>query len=207
MCLINTNLLSGFIRRITRIPVLFLSFLVLLMSTSCKNDDGPDNPGNSELPEEYYAGGKLGTTTINNISTAYEQPTPAVEQNGMTLAFKIGEAFFEKGFNTNPSGVRHGLGPVYVRSSCITCHPGYGHGKRVDQYRANEFGNGYLLVVFDQDTHAFVPELTGMPQTKAVDPFLPPVDEKGIRIEWREHVDQFGNKFLTVKPIALFIRR
>ena len=196
MYLINVNLLSGFMRRrITRIPVFFLSFLVLLMSTSCKNDDGPDNPGNSELPEEYYSGGKLGTTTINNISTAYEQPTPAVEQNGMALAFKIGEAFFEKGFNTNTSGMRHGLGPVYVRSSCITCHPGYGHGKRVDQYRANEFGNGYLLVVFDQNTHAFVPELTGMPQTKAVDPFLPPVDERGIRIEWREYVDQFGNKF------------
>ena len=29
----------------------------------------------------------------------------------------------------------------------MNCHPGYGHGKRVDRYRADDWGNGYLLAV------------------------------------------------------------
>ena len=47
-----------------------------------------------EYPEDYYAGGKLGTTT-NNSSTAYKQPTLAVENAGMVAAFNEGEYLFE----------------------------------------------------------------------------------------------------------------
>ena len=196
MYLINTNLLSGFMRRrITRIPVLFLFFLVLVMPTSCKNDDGPDNPGNSELPDEYYVGGKLGTTTVNNISTAYEQPTPAIDQAGMGLTFMIGESYVEKSFNTNTSGKFFGLGPVYERGSCVICHPGYGHSKRTEKINSKEYGSGYHLRMIDKDTEEFVPEMTHAVLTHAVAPFLPPVDEKGIKIDWKEHTDEFGNKF------------
>ncbi|HBG40782.1 MAG TPA: hypothetical protein DDW85_05140 [Porphyromonadaceae bacterium] len=173
--------------------IIYLTCLFALFG-SCKNDDTPDTI--TELPEEYYTGGKLGTTSVNDISTAFEQPTPAVEDNAeMSLAFQIGESFFEDEFNSNTSGVRRGLGPVYVRSSCITCHPGYGHGKRMERYSANDHGNGYLLVVVDKNTQAYVPELTGMPQTRATAPFLPAIDEKGIRMEWKEYTDEFGNKF------------
>lgn len=90
--------------------------------------------------------------------------------------------------------MRHGLGPVYVRNSCVKCHPGYGHGKRVDRYRANDHGNGYLLVVIDENDN-YISTLTGMPQTKAVEPFLPPIDEEGITIEWKDYVDEFDNQF------------
>ena len=48
--------------------------------------------------------------------------------------------------------------------------PGYGHGKRVDRYRADDWGNGYLLVVTDGKDN-YLSSLTGMPQTKAVSPF------------------------------------
>lgn len=174
--------------------LLLLCSFVLVLFFSCSEHNGNDNPPIEELSEEYYTGGRLGTTFEDGVF-AYEQPTPAVESAGMTDLFKYGEAFFEKTFVSNTSGMRHGLGPVFVRSSCITCHPGYGHGKRVDRYNASDHGNGYLLVVVDKNTHAYVPELTGMPQTRAVAPFLPPVDEKGIKIEWKEHVDEFGNKF------------
>lgn len=170
--------------------------LLMLSFNSCTNDDenGDDN-GNKNLSEEYYTGGQLGTVFDDGIF-AYKQPTTVVESSPeMLLQFKYGEAFFDKKFNTSTSGVRSGLGPVFVRSSCVTCHPGYGHGMRKTEYNADEHGNGYLLVVFDKDTEAFVPQLTGMPQTRAVSPYLPPVDERGIKLEWKNYVDEFGNQF------------
>ncbi|MDR1585483.1 MAG: hypothetical protein LBS07_04830 [Prevotellaceae bacterium] len=180
------------------LPVLFALF-------SCNGNEGGDD-NQITLSEEYYTGGKLGTffpanpdvkvPTLDDFSnSAYEQPTPAVEEVGMGTRFLYGEAYFEKEFNSNTTGVRRGLGPVFVRSSCLSCHPGYGHGKRMDRYRANDYGNSYLLVVIDKDTHAYVPELTGMPQTKAIAPFLPPIEEEGISIEWKEYADEWGNKF------------
>ncbi|GHV17236.1 thiol oxidoreductase [Bacteroidia bacterium] len=169
------------------------SFLVLVVSCSDDNNSNNGTP-DKELSEEYYSGGILGTAFIET-PFAYEQPTPVVEQSSdYSLRFKYGEAFFEDQFSTNSSGLRSGLGPAFVRSSCITCHPGYGHGKRVDRYRANDFGNGYLLVVIDENDN-YVSALTGMPQTQAVAPFLPPINESGIKIEWKEYVDEFGNKF------------
>jgi CxxC motif-containing protein (DUF1111 family) len=64
----------------------------------------------------------------------------------------------------------------------------------MERYRANDFGNGYLLVVID-DNDNYVSSLTGMPQTQAVAPFLPPINESGIDIQWKEFVDQYGNVF------------
>lgn len=144
---------------------------------------------------EWYPGGELGTT--DDVSpSAYEAQTPATDQQGLTVAFKNGETFFERNFNlsTPPFG---GLGPAWVRQSCIACHPGYGHGKRQESYQANTYGNGYLLVVYHPTAgvdeagnayaaNSYVTELTGMPQTKAAEPFLPPVDESGIHISWPE---------------------
>ncbi|MDD3062634.1 MAG: di-heme oxidoredictase family protein [Massilibacteroides sp.] len=183
---------------------IFLFFAFFIACDDDKEDDGGNEPA-LVLSEEYYTGGLLGTffpvdpekkkpEWEHFTSSAYEQPTPAVEEAGMDLDFAYGEAFFEKQFNSNISGVRHGLGPAYVRSACITCHPGYGHGKRMDRYRADDHGNGYLLVVIDESDN-YITTLTGMPQTKAVSPFLPPIDESGIKIEWKDYVDEFGNTF------------
>ena len=162
---------------------------------ACKSEKGNDGPNIEDgLSEEYYSGGRLGTV-FNETPFAYEQPTPVVEENAsMSLSFKYGEAFFEDEFTTNTEGLRRGLGPVSVRSSCITCHPGYGHGKRMDRYRAKDFGNSYLLVVTDGNDN-YVSSLTGMPQTQAVAPYLPPIDESGIDIQWLEHTDEYGNRF------------
>ena len=104
---------------------------------------------------------------------------------------------FEKSFNSNNTGVRHGLGPAYVRSSCIHCHPGYGHGKRQEDgtFNSNEIGNGYLLVVYDKDTESYVPWIAGLTQSHAVAPFKAPVDESKITITWLHYTDEWGNKF------------
>ena len=138
--------------------------------------------------EEWYPGGELGTT--DNVSAGcYEDETPAVTQMGLLEAFNKGEAFFERNYNTNTPPF-NGLGPAAVRKSCLDCHPAYGHGKRVDRYTAS-WGNGYLLVVYHptspgSDDGPYVAEVTGMPQTIGTSPFLAPIDEDQIELEWKK---------------------
>ncbi len=140
---------------------------------------------------EWYPGGELGTTD-NVLAGSYEDETPAVTAQGLTTAFNFGEAFFERDF-TYTNEPFDGLGPAMVRKSCLDCHPGYGHGQWQSSYEANTVrarGNGYLLVVYhpvdgaNSNDGPYVAEVTGMPQTMAVAPFLPPIDESQISINW-----------------------
>ncbi|MGX8690309.1 MAG: di-heme oxidoredictase family protein, partial [Bacteroidaceae bacterium] len=137
--------------------------------------------------DEWYPGGRLGTT-LNVTEGCYEDETPAVGEMGLDRAFNLGEAAFERNFTINTAPFK-GLGPAYLRTSCLDCHPGYGHGKRQDYYKAG-YGNGYLLVIYhpadgaNSDDGPYVAEVTGMPQTKAAAPFLPPIDEDRIVLDW-----------------------
>lgn len=173
---------------------------VAVALASCSDDPDliePDTNGEeTELPAWVYAGGQLGTTFMAT-SNAYEQPTKSVEEQGLYQSFKNGEALFEKPFMQNTSGVRSGLGPVYIRTSCLHCHPGYGHGKRLPegQFRTNDPDNGCLLVVYDPSTEAYVSWLAGMPQGHAVEPFKAPIDESQITVSWHDATDEWGNKF------------
>lgn len=169
---------------------------ILLAVAACaeKNGTVPETPEDiSWIAVETYAGGELGTT-FNRSASAFEDPAPAVEQAGMEYDFKQGEYFFERTFtqNTEPFD---GLGPLYLRASCLDCHPGYGHGKRMERYRWNDYGNGYLLVLYDPSDNSYLTSLTGMPQTQAVAPFKAPLDETKISIEWKEYTDEWGNEF------------
>ena len=143
------------------------------------------------LPEEWYPGGELGTT-MNTTASCYEDEAPAVPKSDLISAFKRGEMLFEHDFTEKSTASFSGLGPAYVRTSCIDCHPGYGHGKRMTKYNADQRGNGYLLVVYhpvdgaNSDDGPYIKEVTGMPQTRAVSPFLPPIDESGININWQK---------------------
>ena len=171
-----------------------LSISIFLLSAAmifggCKKKEEMVEEQLPWLEEETYAGGKLGTT-FNRSSSAYEDPAPAV---GDIAAFKYGEYLFERNFTQNTEPFK-GLGPLYIRSSCIACHPGYGHGKRMDRYAADDWGNGYLLVVTDQND-TYISSLTGMPQTKAVYPFKAPIDESQIQVNWLPYTDEWGNKF------------
>ena len=131
--------------------------------------------------EEWLPGGELGTTE----KASYSAPAPALASiSGMDEDFNVGEDFFEHLY-TIDQAPRKGLGPAWVRSSCIACHPSYGHGKRQTEYRANQIGNGYLLVIYHPDNNAYISEVTGMPQTQAMSPFKAPIDESQISIEWK----------------------
>ena len=176
--------------------VFLLGLISLPLLTSCKDDEDGESNGLGGLTpaeetfgkandvfsaEEWYPGGNLGTTEYASYSAA----APAVTNiSGMEEDFNTGEDFFEHlyTFEQNP---RKGLGPAWVRNSCIACHPSYGHGKRQTEYRANQIGNGYLLVVYHPSNNAYISELTGMPQTKAMSPFKAPIDETQIQIDWK----------------------
>ena len=147
-------------------------------------------------PEWYYTGGELGTAYLTTAN-AYEQPTPAVENAGLMTSFLNGEALFEKPFMSNHTGVRSGLGPAYVRSSCMHCHPGYGHGKRIPEghFDTKDPGNGCLLAVYNPETNGYVTWLAGMPQSHAVAPFKAPLDESKIQVKWLPATDEWGNRF------------
>lgn len=141
--------------------------------------------------EEWYPGGELGTTE-STAAHSYEVETEAITRAGLFNAFKKGELLFEHDFTQISTADFGGLGPAYVRTSCIHCHPGYGHGKRVSSYNADFRGNGYLLVVYhpvdgdNSDDGPYISEVTGMPQTRAISPFLPPIDEGGIHLSWEK---------------------
>ena len=139
--------------------------------------------------DEWYPGGLLGTAD-NVTAGCYEDEAPAVTQQGLDAEFNLGETFFERNFNSSTAPF-NGLGPASLRRSCIDCHPGYGHGKRQMSYKS-QFGNGYLLAIYhpadglNSNDGPYISEVTGMPQTQASYPFLPPLDEDQISITWHE---------------------
>lgn len=184
---------------IFKMSVTAAAALSALALASCSDDEkitNNDTPDTPERPDWYYAGGKLGTTELAT-SNVFEQPTMAVENQGLYQSFKNGEAIFEKPFMTNTEGVRGGLGPVYIRTSCTHCHPNYSHGERVSEgsYDTRDPGNGTLLVVYNPATEGYVPWLAGMPQLYAVAPFKAPVDGSKVRVSYREATDTWGNRF------------
>ncbi len=139
--------------------------------------------------DEWYPGGKLGTTE-NTGSNAYSDQTPVVDASKTLFdAFFAGEQMFERQY-TEFTAPFKGLGPASVRKSCLDCHPEYGHGKRMNQYETKYGnGNGYLLVVYHPNSEGsndgpYISEVTGMPQTQAQSPFLPPIMESGINMTW-----------------------
>jgi CxxC motif-containing protein (DUF1111 family) len=187
-----------------RLSLFILGGLLSFGLASCSDDNSNDNnivetaktdadyvgkAAGNFLAEEWFPGGELGTTA--NVSAGcYEDETPAVDNMGLMDAFSKGEAFFERNFNSGTPPF-NGLGPAAVRKSCLDCHPAYGHGKRVDRYTAT-WGNGYLLVIYhpvdgmNSDDGPYVSEVTGMPQTIATSPFVAPIDEDQIQLEWKK---------------------
>ncbi|MBQ7209875.1 MAG: hypothetical protein IJS05_03135 [Paludibacteraceae bacterium] len=186
----------------------YLSIVVAIAMVACKEtpsviEIGDPDPAKT-YSEEYYSGGKLGTV-FNATASAYEQPSPAVENGGYSFDFQMGEYFFEKNYNTNSEGAFHGLGPLAVREGCLYCHPAYGHGKRQDSYHGKTMGNGYLLVLYEKmdGQDSYLSSLTGMPQTLAYGPFKAPIDEDKIRIEWKDYTDEWGNRFSDGETYSL----
>ena len=175
---------------------LFLGVGAMMLTLTGCPSPGPNPDPDDQMPEWYYTGGELGTTT-NTSSMTFRQPTPATENAGLGQFFAQGDNIAEKDFVTNATGRQHGLGPVYVRASCQHCHPNYSHGTSIPEgtYNAKDQGNGTLLVVINPATQAYVPWLAGMPQLFGAAPFKAPLNPDMITVTWKTAVDEHGNRF------------
>ncbi|OAV71592.1 putative thiol oxidoreductase [Bacteroidales bacterium Barb4] len=188
-------------------PAFFVVF------TSCEPEDSPDIPDKdngkkvyNEANAEWFPGGKNGTVFMAS-SRAYRQPMPFIDAGaGYYTDFMRGERIFEKSFVTSEGMGYSGLGPVYIRKSCIACHPSYGgRSKRVDKFDTSDSRNGYLLMIYDpaSPTLALASKyFTGMTQTRAVAPFKAPIDEAGIKLTWEPYTDEYGNKYADGTPYS-----
>jgi len=123
------------------IKLILLGLVFVGALSSCSDDDNPntglvsgeDMFGKANdvfSADEWYPGGKLGTTLKASYSAAADAVTNV---SGMEESFNRGEDFFEHVY-TITEEPRKGLGPAWVRNSCIKCHPSYGHGKRKRQW-------------------------------------------------------------------------
>lgn len=176
--------------------LLLIALFATSLLSSCKTEPSESQDPETDLPEWYYTGGKLGTVS-NTSAMCFRQPTPATDNAGMSISFSQGDQIAEKSFITSHSGRQHGLGPIYVRESCQHCHPNYSHGTSVPAgtYDAKNQGNGTLLVVYNPQTNAYVPWLAGMPQLFGAEPFKAPLNPDMITVEWKVAQDEHGNKF------------
>lgn len=163
-------------------------------NTSTSIDDtidlGPTTK--KDYPEDYYTGGELGTVADQG-ALAYQQPAPAIDKQGLSQAFALGEYYFDNPFTENIKPF-DGLGPLYIRSSCKQCHIGYGHGKRQTKYDGKEYGNGYILMITDEND-IVVQSFGWVAMGQATEPFKPQFDEKKVDIKWNNYTDEWGNKF------------
>jgi Predicted thiol oxidoreductase len=181
--------------------------MMLFMIAACDDNNGSGNgSGNEELSDEWYPGGKSGTVFLANTK-AYEQPMPFIDEDpDYFQAFMRGERIFEKSFVTTEGTAYSGLGPVYIRKSCIACHPSYGgRSARVENFNTNDSRNGYLLMIYDPSQPGLPlasKYFTGMTQTRAVSPYKPPIDESGVELSWLNHVDEHGNKYADGTPYS-----
>lgn len=185
-----------------RFLIVTQALLFLLVGTACSDDNGggdDSDGGKSEYGEEWYSGGVAGTV-FNATSKAYRQPMPVINEDiELYTSFMRGERIFDKSFVTAEGMGYSGLGPVYIRKSCLACHPSYGgRSKRVTKFDTSDSRNGYLLMIYDpaSPTLALASKyFTGMTQTRAVSPYKAPIDESGITLKWLNYTDEYGNKY------------
>ncbi len=181
--------------------------LSLFITTGCSDNDGSnDIDKEKELGEEWYSGGKTGTV-FDATSRAYKQAMDFIGQDAFLYnSFMRGERLSDKEFVASEEMAYSGLGPTYIRKSCIACHPTYGgRSIRVDKYDSNDSHNGYLLMIYNPNEPGnplATTYFTGMTQTRAVRPFKAPIDESGIKLNWLTYVDEHGNKYEDGTPYS-----
>lgn len=177
---------------------LIFSLATLSFLAACNDDEESaklDTSFTIEEPTsaELYTGGQLGTTFVIT-SSALSQPTPACEEQGLANAFKLGEYFFDA-FYTIDNEPFDGLGPVYLRQSCTSCHPNYGHGFRQEGiFDPSIVGNAYLPIFMNAQGE-IVASYSSVAHPFATAPFKPYFKEGSMNIAWQVYTDEWGNKF------------
>jgi CxxC motif-containing protein (DUF1111 family) len=185
---------------------MYVAALALLTLSACSDDDPGAEIKKPELSDEWYTGGRNGTV-FNATSLAYKQAMPFIgDDHTRYTQFMRGERLADRSFVSTEGMGYSGLGPTYIRKSCVACHPTYGgHSKRVEEFNTDDSRNGYLLMIYDpaSPTLALATRyFTGMTQTRAVAPFKAPIDESGIKLAWHQYVDEHGNRYPDGTPYS-----
>ena len=182
----------------------FLAGVLLCSFAACSDDNvSPETPLKPSEPEtkyigqavgnfsadEWYPAGKLGTTE-NTAAGCYEDNTPAIDEQGLTDLFNQGDMMVSAKYTLSTEPYK-GWGPVASRRSCEYCHSGgYSHGHSRNDMEPVK-GNGYIVSVYTPDAPGSnngtpIDQLTTFTMLQAVEPFLPPVDPKQIKITWHD---------------------
>ena len=140
-----------------------LAATALSSLVACSDDVTPPGPDQPQEPEaqyvgqavgnfkadEWYPGGKLGTTE-NVSSSCYEDNTPAVDQQGLADLFNQGDLMASAKYTLSTPPYK-GWGPIASRRSCEYCHSGgYAHGHSRSNMKPVK-GNGYIVSVYYPD--------------------------------------------------------
>lgn len=188
----------------------FLKTSVFLMSSalllgSCSDENTPSEEKKKEpfesdakyfgqevgnfKAEEWYPGGKLGTTD-NVSSNCYEDETPAVTDQGFTARFNQGDLMASTPYTLSNDPYK-GWGPCASRRACEYCHAGgYAHGHSRSDFKP-VMGNGYIVSVYYPDAPGSnngepIDQLTTFTMTMADSPFLPPLNPDKVTITWKD---------------------
>lgn len=109
-----------------RSGVALVLFGVVLFA-SCRYDKSEEvKVTDTPLNPEYYAGGS--TTVFAADAGAYDLFIANGNSNSRA-AFEHGRILFSREFVPYGEGEFDGLGPLFINSSCISCHPGNGRSQ------------------------------------------------------------------------------
>ncbi|MFZ4786061.1 MAG: di-heme oxidoredictase family protein [Flavobacteriales bacterium] len=118
----------------------FITLVVVLFACRRDKDDDEENPPVVNIDPAYYAGGS--TTVFDASSNAFMHPLANLSGNSIN-DFYNGEELFQAEFQTLGSGEPGGIGPLFIQTSCVSCHVLNGRG-HIPLFE-NDLTSGLLL--------------------------------------------------------------
>ena len=174
----------------------YIIICLIFIATSCKKNKLSELEDESS---EWLSGGSQ--TTFVTSSGAFGQGFTGL--SGMkSFTHDLGDAEFEKSFNSDPNQANYGLGPIYNSQSCVSCHAGNGGGKAP---AAGGTFTSLLLRISIPGTGEHgnpnpVPNFGTQLQHRGV---LGTIQESDITISYNEYTYQFydGESYTLREPI------
>lgn len=176
-------------QRSSKIILFFVSVIIWI---SCKKDDQELPIDQGEINPEYYSGGS--TTSFDASAAAYRRPLCNLPAAGNALHSE-GDLIFHQNFNPIGSANAPGLGPLFIETSCASCHIQNGRGNLI----TNSL-EGFLLRISVPGTGIYgeplgISGFGGQLQTNSIEGALP---EGEVAIIWEDVPITFPDGYQVV---------
>lgn len=102
--------------------------VLMVVWISCKKEEQQPDSNQDQLNPEYYSGGS--TTSFDASASAFRRALCNLGAEGISL-HSIGDAFFHQEFYPIGSSNAPGLGPLFIETSCASCHIQNGRGNLI----------------------------------------------------------------------------